>query len=148
MAFRFRLQTVLDHRRHLEDLAFNHFAKLQKVQQECELHVAWLKGELLRARQDLQEREKRGLPAKDFILANEYVTVLRLQLLREQNRLPILKAQAEEARLRLVAAAQNRKVLESLRQTHQADYDREELLQEQRLLDEVAVGSFARRNMP
>ena len=73
--------------------------------------------------------------------------MLRLQLLREQNRLPILQAQAEEARLKLVEAAQNRKVLESLRQTHQADYDREQLLQEQRLLDEVAVGSFARRNM-
>ena len=147
MAFSFRLQTVLDHRHHLEDLAFNRFAQMQKVQQQYELHIAWLGGELVRARFDLAGREQEGMPAKDFILANEYVTVLRLQVLREQARLPVLKAQTEEARQKLVEATKKRKVLESLRTTHRADYDRQELLQEQRLLDEVAVGSFARRNL-
>lgn len=147
MAFSFRLQTVLDHRSHLEYLAFSRFAQLQKVQQQCELHIAWLGEEMVRARHELAEREQKGMPAKDFILANEYVTVLRLQLLREQSRLPVLMAQTEEARLKLVEATKKRKVLESLRETHRADYDREQLLQEQRLLDEVAVGSFARRNL-
>lgn len=147
MAFVFRLQTVLDHRHHLEDLAFSQFAHFQKVQQQCELHVAWLGDEMVRARHELADREQAGMPAKDYILANEYVTVLRLQVLREQARLPMLKAQTEDARLKLVEATKNRKVLETLRDTHRADYDREQLLQEQRLLDEVAVGSFARRNM-
>lgn len=147
MAFVFRLQTVLDHRRHLEDLAFSHFAHFQKVQQQCELHLAWLGDEMVRARHELSGREQQGMPAKDFILANEYVTVLRLQVLREQARLPVLKAQTEEARQKLVEATKNRKVLEALRDTHRADYDRQELLQEQRLLDEVAVGAFARRSM-
>ena len=36
-------------------------------------------------------------------------------------------------------------LLESLRDNHRAAYDREQLLAEQRLLDEVAVGAFARR---
>ncbi|MFH1033270.1 MAG: flagellar export protein FliJ [Pseudomonadota bacterium] len=147
MGFVFRLQTVLDHRHHLEDLAFAQFAHFQKVQQQCELHLAWLGDEMTRARFDLAGREQAGMPAKDFILANEYVTVLRLQVLREQARLPMLKAQTEEARLKLVEATKDRKVLESLRDTHRADYDRQELLAEQRLLDEVAVGSFARRNI-
>lgn len=147
MAFRFRLQAVLDHRQHLEDLAFNVFAQMQKVQQQCELHIAWLGDEMRRARLDLAEREQAGMPAKDFIMANEYVTVLRLQVMREQARLPVLKAQTEQARQKLVEATKKRKVLESLRATHRADYDREELMQEQRLLDEVAVGTFARKSL-
>lgn len=145
MAFVFRLQSVLEHRRHLEDKAFNVFALKLKAQQESERHIAWLGEELGRARRELAQREQEGMAAKDYILANEYVTVLRLQAMREQARLPMLQAQTEEARLKLVEATRQRKVMESLRDSHRAAYDREQLLAEQRLLDEVAVGAFARR---
>lgn len=145
MAFRFRLQPVLDHRAHLEDLALNRFAARLQAQAECERHIAWLQKEMRRARQELYEREQEGMPAKDYILANEYVTVLRLQVMREQSRLPLLKAQTEQARQEVVEATRGRKVLEALRDRHRQEYEREERLAEQRLLDEVAVGAYVRR---
>ncbi len=145
MAFSFRLQTVLDHRAHQEDLALNQFAVKLQAQAECERHISWLQKEMRRARQELYEREQRGMPAKDYILANEYVTVLRLQVMREQARLPVLKALTEQARQALVEATRGRKVLEALRDRHRREYDREQLLAEQRLLDEVAVGAYTRR---
>ena len=148
MAFVFRLQTVLEHRLHLEDLALNEFARRQRAQQECQRHIAWLGEELKRARLELAQREQEGMPAKDYILANEYVTVLRLQVMREQARLPMLEAASEQARLRLVEATRDRKVLETLRARHKAEYDREQLVAEQRLLDEVAVGAYTRRMIP
>jgi flagellar FliJ protein len=145
MAFRFRLQTVLEHRTHLEDLAMQRFGVKLQAQAECERHIAWLQKEMRRARQELYDREQAGMPAKEYILANEYVTVLRLQVLREQARLPLLKAETEAARQELVEATRARKVLEALRDSHRAEYDREQLLAEQRLLDEVAVGAYVRR---
>jgi flagellar FliJ protein len=145
MAFRFSLQTILDHRGHLEDLALQRFGAKLQAQAECERHVAWLQKEMRRAREELYDREQAGMPAKDYILANEYVTVLRLQVMREQARLPMLKAETEAARQELVEATRARKVLEALRDNHRAEYDHEQLLAEQRLLDEVAVGAYVRK---
>lgn len=145
MAFRFRLQTVLDHRQHLEDLVLNRFAIKLQAQQECERHIAWLQKELMRARTELYEKEQEGMPAKEFILANEYVTVLRLQVMREQARLPMLQAETEAVRQELVEATKARKVLEALRDRHRMEYDNEQRLAEQHLLDEVAVGAYVRR---
>ena len=145
MAFCFRLQSVLDHRRHLEDLALHGFAAKLGAQRECERQVAWLEEEHQRARQELNQRGIKGMPAKEFILANEYTTVLRLQSLREQARLPMLAKDTDKARKHLLLATRNRKALESLRKRHLARYQREELRHEGRILDEAAVGSYVRR---
>ncbi len=145
MGFVFRLQTVLDHRLHLEDLALNELAKHLKAQQDCESQIAWMNEELKRARQELTEKEARGIRAQDYILANEYVTVIRLQTMREQSRLPLLRLNTEQARAKLIEATRARKVLETLKDRHRAQWEREQLALEQKLLDEVAVGRFARR---
>ncbi|MFH1057671.1 MAG: flagellar export protein FliJ [Pseudomonadota bacterium] len=145
MAFVFRLQTVLDHRLHLADLAFNVFAQQQKRQQDCEVQIAWMQEELKRARLELAEREAKGIKAQDYILANEYVTVIRLQLMREQSRLPLLRLNTEKARLKLVEATRARKILETLKTRHREQWEREQLIAEQKLLDEVAVAGFLRR---
>jgi flagellar FliJ protein len=148
VGFVFRLQTVLDHRRHLEDLALNELARCLKAQQDCEGQIAWMHEELRRARQELSEKEARGIRAQDYILANEYVTVIRLQAMREQSRLPLLRLNTDQARTLLLEATRARKVLESLQDRHRAQWERQQLVLEQKLLDEVAVGGFARRQAP
>jgi flagellar protein FliJ len=145
MAFNFRLQTVLEHRQHLEDMALNALAVRQRALHECEEHIAWLKAELNRSREELWKREQEGLAARDYVLANEYVTVLRLQVMRNQARLPQLQAETEKARLLLVEATKARKILEALRDRHRMEYDEEQRRAEQRVLDEVAVGAYVRR---
>lgn len=145
MAFVFRLATVLEHRGHLEDMALNALAVRQRALRECQEHIAWLQREMLRAREELWQREQVGMAARDYVLANEYVTVLRLQVLRNQARLPALEAEKEQARLKLVEATRARKVLESLRDRHRMEYDEEQRRAEQRILDEVAVGAYVRR---
>ena len=145
MAFHFRLQSVLEHRRHQQEVAMAAMAVRLKSQHECEQQIAWLENEFRSARTELTKRETKSMSAKDFVLANEYVTVLRLTALREQARLPGLKTETEKARLELVEAERKSRVLEKLRERHKAAYDQRELKMEQRLLDEVAVGAYARR---
>lgn len=145
MAFKFRLESVLDHRRHLEDKALHAFARELKVQRECERHIDWLEREHRRARQDLEKRELSGMPAPQFQLANEYATVLRLQALREQARLPMLRAAVEAARAKLIEAQRDRKVLEALRDRHRLRWEREQLKAEQKMIDEAAVSAYIRR---
>lgn len=145
MAFKFRLQTVLEHRRHLEDQAKARFARSLGAQRQAENHIAWLEDEHNRARSELQGKQVDGMPAPEFIMQNEYVTVLRLQSMREQARLPMLRAETERHRRKLVEATRERKVLEVLRDGHRARWEREQLLAEQRMLDEAAVNAHVRR---
>lgn len=145
MAFRFRLQAVLEHRRHQQEAAMAELAVKLGSQTQCEQQIAWLEKEFRAARGQLGLRQSGSMAAKDFVLANEYLTVLRLTALREQARLPALRAETEQARLKLVEADRRCRVLEKLRQRHKEAYDRQEMLKEQRLLDEVAVGAYARR---
>jgi flagellar FliJ protein len=147
MAFKFRLQSVLDHRRHLEELAMNTFAETMRALTQAEEQIRWLEEEHSRARDELQNNNTNGIPAKDYILANEYATVLRLQSLREQSRLPMLKSESERARQKLLEATRDRKVLETLREKHLTRYNREQLIFEQKLLDEAAISGHARRDI-
>jgi flagellar FliJ protein len=85
------------------------------------------------------------MPAPQFQLANEYATVLRLQALREQARLPMLRAAVEAARAKLIEAQRDRKVLEALRDRHRLRWEREQLKAEQKMIDEAAVSAYIRR---
>ncbi len=145
MAFKFRLQSVLDHRAHLEELALNEFALHIKAERECQDQIAWLESEHRRARAKITDMGVKGMSAPEFQLANEYSTVLRLQAMREQARLPRLQAETQEARLKLMEARKDRLVLDTLRKRHRRRYDYEQLLAEQRLIDEAAVSGFLRR---
>ena len=145
MAFKFKLQSVLDHRRHLEELAMNAFAETMRILHKTEEHIRWLEKEHSRARSKLHTPDGKGIAAKDYILANEYVTVLRLQSLRQQSTLPMLKHETELARQKLLEATRERKVLETLREKHLARYNKEQLAMEQKLLDEAATSGYSRR---
>jgi flagellar FliJ protein len=145
MAFKFRLQSVLDHRTHLEELALNDFAVHIRAERECEEHIAWLENEHRRARAKITDMDVKGLSAPEFQLANEYATVLRLQALREQARLPRLKAETHQSRKKLMEARKNRLVLDTLKERHRRRYDYEQLMAEQRIIDEAAVAGFLRR---
>ncbi len=145
MAFKFRLQSVLDHRAHLEELALNDFAVHIKAERECQEHIAWLDKEHHRARARITDMGVKGMSAPEFQLANEYSTVLRLQAMREQARLPRLQAATHQSRKKLMEARKNRLVLETLKERHRRRYDYEQLMAEQRLIDEAAVAGFLRR---
>ena len=146
MAFKFRLQSVLEHRRHLEELAKNFCAEKIRAQNQAEEQIRWLEEEHSRARAELQITGGKGIAAKDYILANEYATVLRLQSLREQSRLPFLKDEVEKARQKLLLATRDRKVLETLKEKHLTRYNKEQLAFEQKLLDEAAASGYLRRD--
>ena len=145
MAFKFRLQSVLDHRAHLEELALNDFALHIKAERECQEQIAWLESEHRRARAKIVDMDVTGMSAPEFQLANEYATVLRLQAMREQARLPRLQAETHESRKKLMEARKNRLVLDTLKERHRKRYDYEQLMAEQRLIDEAAVAGYIRR---
>ena len=145
MAFQFRLESVLKHRKHQEDVALGHYGRRLHALSEAEAQIAWLEKELIRARDQLARREAEGITARDYILANEHVTVMRLKLMGQKARLPKLQAEVEKARLVLMAARKKKKALEVLKDRHRDAWAREQLVLEQKLLDEAAVGAFARK---
>jgi flagellar FliJ protein len=148
MGFQFRLQPVLNQRLYMEDKAKAELGVHLQAQKQCEVRIDWLREEMLRIRRRMLEAQaEQGMDASSFILNNEYVTLLRLQALREEARLPMLMSQSEQARAVLVKAMQNRKALESLLERDKKEYERANAVRERNLLDEVAVGAYARRKI-
>jgi flagellar FliJ protein len=145
MAFRFNLQSVLEHRNHLKEMAMAGLAQCLEELRKCREQVEWLQEESRRSRLDLDEREKKGLSAREFILANEYLTVLRLHALREEARLPQLKTMVAEARQQLVEAQRKCRALEILRDRQKEQYLQELARREQLLLDEAAINGYLHR---
>jgi flagellar FliJ protein len=145
MAFKFRLQPVLNQRLYMEDKTKAELGLRLQEQNQCEARISWLREEMLRIRRRmLAAQEEQGMDASSFILNNEYVTLLRLQALREEARLPMLIGQANQARAALVKAMQNRKALELLMERDKKEYEKALAVMERNLLDEVAVGAYAR----
>ena len=147
MAFKFRLQSVLEHRQHLEELAKHEFARRLGALRQSQNHLAWLDQEHFQCRAEFNQRQAKGIATDELVLVNEYLTVLRLQAMRERARQNILTQDLDKARAKLVEATRDRKVLESLRTRDLELYQREQLMAEQRLMDEVAVGAHRRRSL-
>lgn len=142
MAFRFRLQSVLDHRKHLEEKAQGEMAARLQKQLACQRQLEWIAGEMTRNRQELARRGAQGISAQEFALAGDYATTLRLHQMRAGSQLELLKAETEIARQKLLAATRDRKAMDILRERHLQDYLAEERRQERIAMDEAAVRGF------
>ncbi len=146
MAFRFRLQSVLEHRRHKEELAQAELAKRMKAEHDCLKQLEWISEEVTTRREQLAQRSAKGMPAHEYALAGDYATTLRIQQMRQASRLGLLNAETELARGKLVIATRDRKALDVLRERHLREYLDNERRLEQIALDEVAVRNYSRKN--
>jgi flagellar export protein FliJ len=137
MAFRFTLEAVLQFRKSLEE--FEELALHKIVQDIASLHLEI--EQLLATQQSFREQKlgelTRGLPA------------IHLQEMCEQEQQLIEAVNAQQARLRELekrrlarmalyrVARQNRKVLSEIRKQKHHSYLREQLRQEQKMLDDL-----------
>jgi flagellar FliJ protein len=138
-AYRFRLETVLDYRRNLEDMA------RQKLAAE-EARLAGLERELetaARARrrtdEEFEECKKRPMSAARFA---RFVETLQYQQRRAdelRERLAAQRRAVEAARAALAARARERKVMEKARERDYRRYLKEEARRELGENDEMAV---------
>ncbi len=146
MAFVFRLESVLRHRRHLEDEAALAFARAQDRLGALRGRLTGLAAEAAATRQALGERADQGSTGADLArLANGLEEIyMRSALCAAEVAAQVERV--ERARQDLVEATRARRILERLEETARAEHARHEAVLEQRQTDEVATsGQLWRR---
>jgi flagellar FliJ protein len=143
--FRFKLQRVLEVRRHKEDLLKNELASLKREYE----HEASLLSELISKRlEKLNEMRKRQLertiPVEEISWHYIYLTRMNTQIEEQKTKLKLLSDKIAQTKQKLIVASQEKRVIEKLKERRFEEYKREEERAEGAFLDEIALSMYTR----
>lgn len=143
MRFRFRLDPVLDHRERVERERAGEHARMLADQLQAESQLNDLVGRRDTTRGNLV-REHTKLDAHTLQATYVHLDYLDRAIVASRQRMDACVAETERARMRLVAAAKERKVLETLKARRREAHDLEAALADQRELDDLNARLFER----
>ena len=141
--YRFRLEPLLSHRRHLEDVCKKELAS-------CERQLSGERGKLRRLKekkhhstQELLAKQKININASLLILSVNYIRQLSKSI--EEQAICVHKAtrKVNQKRAELLEIMKNRKTLEKLKEKDQSAHQQIMLKNECKLMDEAAYVRYA-----
>jgi len=135
----FRLHTVLDYRRTLENRATE---RLTRAREEVERLVSELEGEKARLqeiRREFEERKSRGTDVREILVFQTHLRRVREEIGGRELELESAREDAARKEEELLRASRERKLLERLKEKQDARYTRFLEEKEKKELDEVAV---------
>ena len=142
--FTFRYETLLQHRRNLEDHAQRHLAERVRTRMILTDQLGQMQEDIGRSKGDLSDALVGRIDLSrvgDFTRFNAQATLRGRQLVK---RLAELHSQVEAARQQLLTATQQRKALEVLRDKDLAAWKRQQERRETAELDELASQAYTR----
>ena len=145
MAFRFSLETLLRHRRHLEDRAGTELAQFQRLAQDESDRLAHLR-EIERWSQDeFRQAQDRGVAGWELNLLQDYRGRLEDEILAATARLRQWEGEITRLQAEVVERRKGRRVVETLRGHQWESWRRIVDRLAQRQLDEAASIQQRRR---
>jgi len=140
--FKFALDNILKYRQSIEDQEKELLARaMQKVQMEESLA------------QKLELEKHVHLRSYNVVNSNivnmrqqeSYMASLELRIKNQQKQLDKAKSASDNIRVKVVKATSNRKILERLKEQHLIGYRQELDRAEQKILDEVGISAYNRK---
>lgn len=132
------LQSILDYRRHVEDLIRTELATLTRDLETQVEALRHLEGEVGRLLGDIARREREGVVAAEALALYRFAETLSSDITVRRREAAALSALLEDKRTGLMAAARDRRVVELLEARREQEGVREETRREQRTTDEAA----------
>ena len=142
--FQFRLQSLLQHRKYLED---NCQKSLARVQSELKSETRSLNA--LYSRKTVQQQKLQQIQATVHTAAQiqphqAYLNCLDRDIDQLRQRIGKLKENVAGEHRKLMEAVKSRKLLERLKETERSRYHRKRLKKEQDMMNEVATHRYIR----
>ncbi len=144
MAFSFRLESVLAHRKRIEDDKTVVFAATQRAVAEERAALQRLEEDRSGSEELLRDRHQ-SLDADSLRFTYAHLEYLARAIEGRRIRLAAAESEAERARIDLVAAARDTKVLDTLKTRKREAYDYERALIDQRESDDANARRFVGR---
>ena len=143
--YRFKLEALLNHRRHLEEICQKELAQCQRRlvgEQEKQRRTKHLKRDYLLK---LHERQKGSISISDIILYKNYIARLSEEIEVQTVSIREAAKQVNLKRNELIGMVKKRKTLEKLKEKDQLAYRKKLMLDERKFMDEVATTRHARK---
>ncbi|MCE5314763.1 MAG: flagellar export protein FliJ [Armatimonadota bacterium] len=142
--FKFRLQTLLDQRKSVEDILLAELAEVRREEAAEVERLDSLYDRLEAALENLETAMSKNDPIEEISRLDEYAKATRDDIKVQQLTLEAVRERVEAKRLEVVKAMQDRQVLEALRDKQEAEYLAAVAKAEQNELDEMASLRYAR----
>ena len=142
--FEFKLQSLLNYRKHLERVAQQDMAKTVMAVAACEKQIGSLQTTHGQSSHRLEQTVEKGVGAHEFRQHQDYLgEVVRMIAQEKQHKVQLGKV-LEKKRLALKKRSIDKKAMERLRESRAKEYNQELLAAEQKELDEISSLKKAR----
>jgi len=136
---KFRLQSVLDHRLRLEDLAKQDLAQVLRHKQELSHSLSQEKEIFATLQAEFSLEQEQGITAQEMILYQQHLDAKARQIANLKKSLEEVLDEEERRREALCRASQDKKLLERFKDKKMAEEFERLRRQENNLFDEIAV---------
>ncbi len=145
MARPFKLEAVLTHRQHQEESARKVFADAARELSRARQVLTDMEKVRAQYRRAMRLKQDNNGSAMELILYTRYLARLASEINEQQHTIETLAANKEEKRMVLMTALKDRKVIEKLKERYLADEEKKERDMEQKLVNDVAISRFQRK---
>lgn len=142
MAFKFKLEKVLDYRKQLEEQAMQALAEVRQAEEREKERLADLRVELAAQRVNLHASIQ---DAAERWLVSSYINALQDDIRTTERVLEYLAEEVARRQAVLVTKAQERQLLDKLKDKQAERHAHEEKLKEQRNNDETATIRYSKK---
>jgi flagellar FliJ protein len=141
--FNFRLQPLLSVKEQIEEQKEIEYGQaLQRLDEERrrkQMLLDWKEEHIRLFREALEIR----IDPADSRRFNNFIEKLKQRIIEQDKRIEAAEAYAEKKRLELVEAMKERKMLESVREHRLEDFNTEEKIAEQKIVDEIVSYKYS-----
>jgi flagellar FliJ protein len=143
--FRFKLEALLSHRRHQEEVCQKELAQTERRLAEEQGKLRRRKIEKRKNIQTLQLMQKDRVNVSEILLSVNYIRQLTRKI--EEQKICVREAakKVNQKRRELIVIVKKRKTLEKLKEKEWLNYEQKMMQNERKLMDEVASTRHARK---
>ena len=143
--YRFKLQVLLNHRRHQEEVSQKELAEAQRDLSDAQEKLKWLKNEKCENIQQLHTRQKEHHKASGILIFINYIQQLSKEIDAQMQRVRQASKTVSQKRGNLIAIMKRRKTLEKIKEKEWLEYKRNMMQAERKFNDEVAATRHIRK---
>ena len=143
--YRFKLQSLLKHRRHQEEICQKEMAEAQRNLTDAQEKLRCLKKIKRENIQKLQARQKELHNVSTIIIAINYIEKLSRDVAAQMEQVGRASEKVTQKRHHLIAIMKKRKMLEKLKEKDRLEYQQKMMQAERKINDEVAATRHIRK---
>jgi len=143
--YRFKLQALLNHHRHQEEVCQKELAEAQRYLADAQEKLRHIKKDKHENIQKLQARQKERHSISNIILFINYIEQLSRDMAAQIQQVGKASTKVTQKRDNVIAIMKKRKTLEKLREKEWLEYQQKVMQAERKYHDEVAATRHIRK---